>query len=231
MADNVKVIKHTIEEDMYYNNELVLSYNIQYPQFRSYEFFDSVKQMNKYYYMKAVSYQHYCIQTLYKLAVQDYQYSIANDFPVHQYEAMQVFDITYNQNCTVSLYSDRYEYTGGAHGNTVRTSETWDLQSGSHMTLKQLVNAPEGYRKYILNLINNQINEQISKEQYYYFENYQENTAEYFDENNFYLTTEGIVIYYPLYSIAPYSSGIVEFTILYAAGLVEQPECNRMRMK
>ncbi|HBL49051.1 MAG TPA: hypothetical protein DDZ65_02255 [Firmicutes bacterium] len=28
------------------------------------------------------------------------------------------------------MYTDRYEYTGRAHGNTSRTSETWELTRG-----------------------------------------------------------------------------------------------------
>jgi len=225
MANNVKVTTHTIEEKMFYNNELVLTYTIQYPQFRSFEFFESVQKINKYYYMKALSYQHYCIQTLFKLAVQDYQYSTANDFPVHQYEAMTVFDITYNQNCAVSLYTDRYEYTGGAHGMTTRSSETWDLKTSKRITLKQLIQAPEGYRRYSLDFIINQMNEQVKNDPAIYFENYQENAAEYFDANNFYLNPEGIVIYYPLYSISAYVYGIVEFTIPYTESVVIEPSC------
>lgn len=35
------------------------------------------------------------------------------------------YTITYNDNCFLSYYNDKYEYTGGAHGMTVRSLNTF----------------------------------------------------------------------------------------------------------
>lgn len=225
MTKNVHIEKHIIQEKMYYNNELVLNYTIEYPQFRCFRFYTETKRINEFYKMKAIEFQNYCRQTLYKMAVKEYQYSIANNYPVRAFEAMLVFNITYNQNCTVSLYFDRYEYTGGAHGNTVRTSDTWNMQIGSRIPLRQLFTTSMAYSHYIFKSINHQIDKQIKNEQYFYFDNHKENVEEYFDTDDFYLTTDGVVIYFQLYTIAPYSSGIVEFTIPYSEGCVNAPCC------
>ena len=46
-----------------------------------------------------------------------------------------------------------------------------------------------------------------------YFEDAEMLAVRNFDPKNFYLTKEGVTVFYPLYTIAPYSSGIREFLI------------------
>jgi hypothetical protein len=43
--------------------------------------------------------------------------------------------------------------------------------------------------------------------------------------NNFYLTKEGVVIYFQQYDIAPYSSGLPTFVIPYGPGGAVTPRC------
>ena len=48
------------------------------------------------------------------------------------------------------------------------------------------------------------------------FDDYPELLRSTFQAGNFYLTPEGIVIYYQQYDIAPYSSGITEFLLPFS---------------
>ncbi|MPM61403.1 hypothetical protein SDC9_108261 [bioreactor metagenome] len=146
------------------------------------------------------------------MAVEQYKGDIQNNFPIRVFEAMQVYKITYLHACIISVYFDRYQYTGGAHGNTVRTSQTWQLQRCGLIPLKQLVRCPPDYKTYILK----EVEAQIRKELEIYFENYKELIKQTFNENSFYATSKGIVVYYQQYDIAPYSSGIREFLIPYS---------------
>ena len=52
-----------------------------------------------------------------------------------------------------------------------------------------------------------------------YFKNHEQNVSISFSPDNFYLTPEGIVIYFQQYDLAPYSNGIIEFTIPYEEGM------------
>ena len=102
--------------------------------------------------------------------------------------------------------------TGGAHGNTVRASDTWNLNVSRRLRLSGLFCRPDDYQE----LIFPKIREQIAENPEIYFDNYEQLIVENFQESNFYTTSEGIVIYYQQYDIAPYSSGIREFLIPYS---------------
>lgn len=209
--NSVTVKNCVIQDDMMYNEEIVLTYKIEYPQFSSKYYEKSLKTINKYYLNKAIEIDKYYRNELYKSAVEQYIYSKQNNFPIRVYEGLVQYQVTYNMACIISLFFDNYMYLGGAHGNTVRTSETWNLQTNSRIKLSELFECSLDYNTYVLN----QINEEIKKDQDIYFEDYEKLVAETFNRYNFYCIAKGIVIYFQQYDIAPYSSGIREFLIPY----------------
>jgi hypothetical protein len=222
--DKVQVKNNIIEDKMYYKKELVLSYKIEYPSFSSDPF--QTNRLNHFYKMNALAFEQYCRQKLFRLAVKEYEYSVANGFPIRAYDAVLAYKITYNAHCTLSLYFDRYEYTGGAHGSTTRYSDTWDLQNNRRIPLRQLFSRSIHYVHYIIKSIITQIEQQIKSGNDIYFDDYENNVRKYFNPNKFYLTQQGVVIYFQQYEIAPYAAGIVEFTIPYSDPYVVKPSCN-----
>jgi len=227
MYDSVEINSIIIQQKLYYNGQLMLSYKIEYPQFASMKFQSAVRRMNLRYKTKALEFQKHCQKKLFKMAVEQYEYSVENGFPFMGYEAILNYTVTYNHDCTVSMYFQQYEYTGGAHGNTIQYSDSWNLQSAHRIMLWQLFTQAVNYRHYIITQINLQIAQQIANGENYYFENYEENVANTFDEDSFYLTNKGVVIYFQQYDIAPYSSGIPRFTIPYYRGVVLRPRCRK----
>jgi len=208
---NVKANTIVIKEDMKYNGETVLTYKIEYPEFKSSVYQMSLVVINKFYERKALEYQNYCKNELFKMAVEQYNYDKENNYPVRVFEAIVAYQLTYNRACIISLYFDKYEYTGGAHGNTIRYSQTWNLQKCHTISLCQLFNCFLDCKSYILR----QVKEQIKIDHSIYFEDYEKLIVETFNENSFYCTPQGIVVYYQQYDIAPYASGIREFLIQY----------------
>lgn len=205
-------MKNRISDKLKYNGEVVLTYSIEYPQFKSRFFRPAIAAVNKFYKDKALAYKKHCETELFNLAVEQYKESIANDYPMRVFEAMMVYKLTYLASCIISIYFDTYEYTGGAHGNTIRDAQTWNLSKNRMVQLNRLIQCDPDYKTYILE----SVFEQIEKEPDIYFDNYEELAEEMFDENNFYCTPNSIVFFYQQYDIAPYSSGIREFTIPYS---------------
>lgn len=217
--DSISIKKMTIQNELKFNGVTLLTYKIEYPEFRSSRFPICLFKVNRFYRSQALEYKRYCETKLFPMAVQQYKDAIENGFPVRVFEVMQVYEVTYSQACIISLYYDRYEYTGGAHGNTIRQSQTWQLKRCGLLKLDQLVRCPPNYRFYILS----EVAKQISKEPEIYFEDYKELIVKTFNKDSFYCTQKGIVIYYQQYDIAPYSSGIREFLIPYG-GCVLNPQ-------
>ena len=146
---------------------------------------------------------------LYKEAVELYKYNKKNNYPIMVYEIYRTFEITLNTNNTISLYADEYVFTGGAHGTTTRTPQTWNMTNGRLINLYELY---RGNPYFILDILK-EISKQINQNKEIYFEEACCMAIDNFNPQNFYLTTNGIVIYYQQYDIAPYSSGIRTFEI------------------
>ena len=125
------------------------------------------------------------------------------------YEIYRSYEITLNMSSMISLYADEYIFTGGAHGTTTRTSQTWNMING------RIVNLYELYSRnpyFILDILK-EISNQIEQNKDLYFDDACCLAINNFNPQSFYLIPQGIVIYYQQYDIAPYSSGIRTFEI------------------
>ena len=140
--------------------------------------------------------------------------------PFHPYDAVLQYQVTACNSCYVSLYRDAYEYTGGAHGNTIRRSDTWSLKACRAVQACDFFHPKTNFRKTLLDEILFQADENMRKCPGIYFDNYRKLITGYFNPNRFYLTDNSVAFYFQLYEIAPYVSGIVTFSIPF-----DQLEC------
>lgn len=200
-----------LEDNLTYRGVTVLHYRINYPEFSSEKYPRSTKSISNYYSRIARQFQRFIETEIYRMAVEEYRNAVENGYPVRVFDVVQSYEVTYNVSCIISLYFDRYVYTGGAHGVTGRTSHTWDLQRNRQITLEELFKCDTDMKEYLMECIERQ----ISREPDIYFEDYRERISQYFREENFYCELSGVVIYYQQYDIAPYSSGIRTFLIPY----------------
>lgn len=221
----------TMAKQIYYNHTLILTYSITYPEFSSEQYERVMPRMNAFYRKKGQDYINYVQNVLKRAAITDYKNSIKNGYPVHVYEVVQEFKVTENQNCLLSLYTDQYEYTGGAHGNTVRFSDTWLLTRGIRLPLKAFFPGNRHYEAELKKEINKQIKEQLEVEEGKYFENYKELVEETFSPKQYFLTPKAIAIYFQQYDIAPYVTGIPVFEIPYRKVNAKLPGCTYNAMQ
>ena len=200
-----------------YNSAPMLTLSISYPKVTLRHCPYAQDSINFQIQSQICGFLHDVSSDLYRQAVATYRESQANDFPFRLFEAVLHYETTYNQHCHFSLYRDQYTFTGGAHGSTIRASNTWNLMSGSNIPLSAFF--PEG-QEYRTSLID-QITKQAGENPENFFEEYPTLIANAFNEEQYYLTPSGIAIYFQLYDIAPYSTGIPVFTIPY----VDAPNC------
>lgn len=127
--------------------------------------------------------------------------------PFRPWEAALDYTLTYNQAGLLSLYTDAWEYTGGAHGVTVRCGDVWDLNAGVPLPLRSFFPSGNRWRRAALEAARAQVERQLSTGEALYFDDWPQSLADGFDPCRFYLTEEGIVVFYPLYTLAPYAQG------------------------
>lgn len=218
----------TLKEDLSHQGKVVLRYRIQYPRFYSRRYATAASRVNEYHRRRALAFQRYCRKKLFHCAVEQFEFSMANHYPLMTYEAERKFECTFLTGCTVSLYTDTYLFTGGAHGATTRQSDTWSFRTGRQVPITAFFSRPN-YQAPLFAIIGRQIEKRQKDSPGAYFDNYPQAIREEFQPQQFYLTGKGLVVYYQQYDIAPYSTGIPTFLIPYGGNFVVKPRCGRMR--
>lgn len=120
--------------------------------------------------------------------------------------AQSDYKVTYNSDDILSIVIEYYEYNGGAHGMTYKINFNYYIDTGERIKLSSLFKEGFNYKEHV----DKAIKEAMDKTPEVYFEDKFQGIN---DDTSFYITKEGIVIYFPLYEIAPYSTGIPEFII------------------
>ena len=124
--------------------------------------------------------------------------------------ASAYYIVHYLSNDLLSLSVFYYCYTGGAHGCTIQESYNLNLVNGERITLPDILKEKKDYLK----IINQEIKRQIQLNPEAYFDDAVSHSIS--PEQPFYIIEDGIVIYFGLYEIAPYSSGIRYFKIPFS---------------
>lgn len=211
---NAIILKKKITARPVYNHTALIDISIAYPQVVMKSNPPVSSKISDFYRQTALNYYNYAMDKLYHTALDDYHERKNNRIPFHTYTAMMTYEVPLNLNGLLSITYDIYEFTGGAHGNTVKHADTWNMLSGNRLDLSDYFISPS-YKSIIFHNITAQISDQIAQGNNYYFDNYQTNVFKYFNENNYYLTPDGFAFFYPLYTIAPYVAGIVTFIVPY----------------
>ncbi len=133
----------------------------------------------------------------------------AEGYPQRQFQLFQTYKVTYNRNDILSFYTETYQYSGGAHGMTVRQSYNIDTRSGRTHKLKDFFRGDPNF----IDKINKEIERQIAQNPDVYFSEGDMKFRTIIEDQPFYVTDGAVVVYFPLYEIAPYSTGIPEFRI------------------
>jgi hypothetical protein len=214
-----------MKKKLRYKGTVMLTMEIEFPQV-GLKSRAAQNRINTYYINAVSHFLNYAASELYPQAVTQYRDAQKNGFPFHAHEAVMHDTVTLNQNCTLSTYIDQYTFTGGAHGNTQRFSQSFHLQTGKRLQIADFFGPEWKCCHTLLEYITAAAAAEMKKDPTIFFENYRELLLEYFDPESFYLKPEGIVVYYQQYEIAPYASGIPVFEIPYTAMGAHPPACS-----
>lgn len=212
-------------ESFTYRDTVVLTFDIDYPKITMPDNIKAAERINSVINAEVAAYYRTARGSLYKDAVDGYIYATQNGYPFNAYNSTVKYEVTLNADCALSMYRDAYVFAGGAHGNTLRKSDTFSLKSGSLISLAGLFPKETGWRYKLLDSILRQAEQNMFDNPHIYFDNYRELILKYFDPNSFYLTEKSIVIYYQQYEIGPYAIGIQTFDIPYQSVNAVKPSC------
>ena len=130
---------------------------------------------------------------------------------IRKYTANAYYIVHYQMDDLLSLSVFYYSYTLGAHGHTLQRAYNFNLENGKEILLGDILKEKKNY----IDVINQKIKRQMELNPQEYFSEWSvfQSISQ---EQPFYLIEDGIVVYFGLYEIAPYASGIRYFKIPYS---------------
>ncbi len=141
-------------------------------------------------------------------------YASEEFFYPYSYEI--TYSVQYNDNGVLSFMMDGYIYTGGAHGFPVRDVYTFDLASGTTLSLSDLIATDETiFGTYVTEEFQRMFEETPEE----YWPDAPETVQRYstnFYDMNYYIMKDGINIFFYPYDLGSYARGFVDIFIPYA---------------
>ncbi|BFH65779.1 PdaC/SigV domain-containing protein [Paenibacillus azoreducens] len=123
----------------------------------------------------------------------------------HTYDFVQNFAVTFNREGVLSIVTDQYSFTGGAHGSTAREGLTFSLKDGKQLALDELLKSAPDYKQKLGKMLK-------QKAKNIAFDDAKVGLNE---KPDFYLKEGGFAIFYQQYEIAPYAAGIPTYTFSF----------------
>jgi hypothetical protein len=208
---NVEYTMRKEEDELFYNGTLMVAYSSEYPYVTEGRA-PGLRRINLQIAGQRLRFERFVRNRMYFDAVADYRRAQTEGYPFRAYDAVQNYTVTYNDNCHFSFYRDQYQYTGGAHGMTVRYGSTFNILTGRPVPLSAFFHPGSNYIQRLKQLILEQAH-RIQQKEPIYFDNYPKLIYQYFNPDSFYLIPDGIAIFYGQYEIGPYAIGIQVFVI------------------
>ena len=120
---------------------------------------------------------------------------------LHPMEAELTYQVTYNEGGLWSLYTQSRE----AGAPAVRRGDTWDLATGYPVALSAFFPAKTPWKRHLLALAASELERRETAGVIRLREDWRRQLRRKFNPNHFYLTAEGIVLFYPVYTLSPSS--------------------------
>ena len=126
---------------------------------------------------------------------------VKSDYISHIENYSSQFGIDYLSEKVVSINKLVYEYTGGAHGTYSTVYSVYSLENGNKLKIEDLITDLKNTD--LLNLIKDKLLKIEGRDERSYFD-LNELSLE---NNNFYITSNGLVFTWGIYEIGPYAIG------------------------
>ncbi|MDR0268878.1 DUF3298 and DUF4163 domain-containing protein [Paenibacillus sp.] len=123
----------------------------------------------------------------------------------HTYDFVQNFVIAFNREGVLSIVTDQYSYTGGAHGSTLREGSTFSLKDGKQLELSGLLKAAPDYKQKLAKMLKQKAKDIA----------FDDATVGLNKKPDFYLKEGGFTVFYQQYEIAPYAAGFPTYTFSF----------------
>lgn len=191
--------------------EPVLVLSIQRPSFPDR---GRTGRMERYFSQLAQQWQERWETALYPKACQALERAKEQGLPFLPWQMKFEYTVTLWQPPVISIRVDVTEQGPTPLPCTLCIGQVWDCAAGYPRTLRSFLPAkPRRWRKRLLEQLGEQARLQLESGLSLLDDNCIQTMAQAFDPERFFLTEQGLAVYYPQYLLGPYAEGIPVFTI------------------
>ena len=177
----------------------------------------TLRRIQRFYQHQARCYLRYCQRFLLPLAEEAYRTALASSAPLPLYTAELSYEVTCSRGGIWSLHTDSRQRCGG-QTEVLRRGDTWDLRTGYPIPLSDCFPRRSPLRKTILAAAAAEIRRRGDAEAVPWREDWQLRLRRSFNRENFFLTEEGLRVFWPMYALAPGELGCPDFLLPYGEG-------------
>lgn len=175
---------------------------ISYPEFSGEDYADTLPDVNAFFLSRA--------QQAADAFTEEVEYG-GEEGEIYSIE--QSYTVEYAHGDVASLLFETTSYYGGVHPNSVQTAYTVDVGSGTLVSLYDVFGGDSAaVREAILAEVVSQLSEREDM-----YDDAADAARELFSPERFYLTDDGLEVFYETYELGPYFVGPQFFTIPYAS--------------
>ncbi|MEG0771564.1 MAG: DUF3298 domain-containing protein [Clostridia bacterium] len=156
------------------------------------------EKINSYMENKADDFIDYIKKTLVLKAKKEYMQSVIDEIDWIPYQVYQNFVTTYNKSPYISFLTKINAYVGKADNLKTAYADSFNTITGEKITLEEIIKGRSYKEKIFKEIIS-----QIKKSPEEYYQNYEELVINGMDYSNFYISKDGIAIYYNKGYLAP----------------------------
>lgn len=196
----------------------VLRAKVTLPQFEG----RRARRLNRYYRRFALSFLKYCEAELYPRAAALCREKMAVSAPWSVSRAALSYTVTYESEAFLSLYTDAAEEALPPR-QVLRRADTWELSTALPLPLAALF-AGGTWKKALRRRFRAEARERTEAGRSEFYPDYRRSLRSCFSSRNFYLTADGIRLFYQMRSVAPAREGVVEFFIPYGEEGLQRAE-------
>ena len=170
------------------------------------------RRIRRYYQLQCRSFLRYCEHFLLPQAAAEYRAALDSSVPPRCARAELTYCVTWNQGGLWSLYTQSREPDESGRLLVTRWGDTWDLSSGYPAALPDFFPPRQNWKKRLLSLASEEIRRREDAGFPPFHSHWKRRLRRCFNPQNFYLTDQGLVFFYPMYAL---SAGIMEFCLPY----------------
>ena len=169
-----------------------------------------ITKLNDSFFQRAVLHQKAMEEDILSHAEEQYAQSVADGWIWYAYTCEHSFDITYDKKLVLCIKETDYSFYDGAHPNTNTDAYVYNLKNGALLSLSDVFSVAE---EEVQKLLIAEFSEWC--DMYALEADVKNAIEENIDQVSFYLTDEGVAVYFDVYAVGPYALGEPEITIPY----------------